>query len=706
MQVFVSQLGTGHDIPGLSPRRSLPNPQLTRLFADSPNFIDARVRGVETRPTFRTAAFPRSSTRGVKHNPSPVKSITSAFQSSPAPSPALERPLSDPPPAAAASSHPSFDAAPPSPTKIPTNLPTLDNALPAQSAPNLSQQATRPPLEPSSSSSRFTVSPSANPLARSGGDRSPAPSSSKPGHVSASAFQRRGPSNATSDVEAPAPPRIEVPASAAAPPAAPVEDEDEDPLVRALNKLTSSTSTTPLRKQRSSAGPMAGAVGLPGMMPQQQQQSRPLPTDRNSTGPPRTSQQPQQHHQQQQQQQQQQQRMSHRQSQQSLGRSAGDAYGRQPSSRPSSPGPSASLMQQPSQQSIPAVVGSYGQSFPGERASSRQSSNPSPSRQDSGASNRYLNGANLASPAPGDYPRSASPTPSPFAGVGARGASPGPQQFELPAGVRAPSPLPSQYRSTSPQPPSNYGGYPQQQQQQRMSQYGQPSPSQPNLARPASPLAFAPSHDRNGSSNGYRADGRPGSQYGRASPAPQEAPQGYPQAPYQQPGYQVPGSASQQFQQAPQGYQQPSPASFHQPSPSPASYQQPSPAAPYRQPSPASLYQSAPTQHQTPSTLQQHYQQSPASSYQQQPHHPSQQASVVRTGSATSSAFGSYPAQSGQQGYVVQRAPSPAPAPASTSRPPPTGQYTEDGKSILFYGASSLFVDEGRADAGRSERHL
>lgn len=133
-----------------------------------------------------------------------------------------------------------------------------------------------------------------------------------------------------------------------------------------------------------------------------------------------------------------------------------------PSSRYRAPSPSASMMHPPSANQVPAVVGSYGQAFPGERErrpSSISTPNPDPRQrhQSMPNSNRYST-SNLASPGPGPDPYARASSPTPFAGVGARGRSPSPQPF-LPPRSNSPAMLNSRPSSYS-NPPSAYNAPP------------------------------------------------------------------------------------------------------------------------------------------------------------------------------------------------------------------------------------------------------
>jgi hypothetical protein len=641
---------------------------------------------------FKRANFTRSSTRipGAKHAPSAVEDITRAIGSAnpPPPPPAMEKRQSNP--------------------MLPVTLasiPTSHSSSSLASTPNLdSAHSPRPPLDTngSTTSSRFAVSPAANSPSRGSTERplsTGIPPTARAGQLSAAAFQsRRG--AVTSTYIAPLPQSAQQDNAHVAPPehlrrdsAAGEEVTDDDPIMSALHQLSSSTTTTAGR--RGSTGPMAGAVPLPGMsVPTQEFNRRPssIASDprqpqqqqayRNQAPPPQQQQQQQypsspQHYPSPSSQSlpQQRQPATRHQSNQSLGRASSEAHGR-PASRPTSPAPMATLMRTPSRPEVPVVVSQYGQAFPNERSHSRSGSRQEGQlRRDS-----YSNGPTLQSPAVAGPPRTASPKP--FAGVGAGGrASPQPYSNQPPPNGYGQTPAPHQYAQLPP--------HHQQQQQQPPPQQYAPPPnqynSQPQLAaiRPTSPLPFSNSSPaiaadgrRGAISQLPPADARRGSQYGSLSGQPQ----GYPQASYQsqappqhvqqhQSPYQ--STPQSQYQQTPQLQYQQSAASFghgQQPSPAPSHYASPQ------------TYAQPPQQYSQPPPQQQQQQ-------QQQ-----QYNSVGRAASSTSSYAPPHQAQTYSQQPQQPRMPSPAPSTIARSAGgshPPTGQYTEDGKPIKFYGPSS-----------------
>lgn len=445
-----------------------------------------------------------------------------------------------------ASGRPVFAPDDRSPTKSPAQ--NLESALSSRSlySDPASPTRSRPgPESTSPSNPMFSVSPNAT--GRGLTDRpSLALSSSSngtPGLASASAFQRRTGSSAppadTGDAS-PAPAQYNAPSQPTAPPP---EDEDDDPINRALNELNSSLAQAPLQNRRSFAGPMAGSIPLPGMAAQQPTSGyRDQPNQRGSQN-----------------------------------------YGRPPS-RPVSPAPTASLMRPPHGSSIPDVVNLYGQAFPGERTNSRP-----PSRQGSTAShgsqrppanaNSNPNPVYGRSPSP-SFNRSPSPQPhqnstQPHVGIGARGRSPSPQPFE-------PSRSPSRggQQPWQQQGPPHHAPPPQQQPQ---GYYQAPPQSQPSLAagRPVSPLAFGAqgpaAHQRQAS--GFRAPS-PSQSFRAPSPAQNFRAPSPSQAGSQQFGQPSYGHHAQQpsYQQAPPPQQQ-----YNTPAPSTSPFRQPSYGAPQSQ---------------------------------------------------------------------------------------------------------------------------
>ncbi|KAM0750358.1 hypothetical protein T439DRAFT_326327 [Meredithblackwellia eburnea MCA 4105] len=517
LKIFVQVAGTGNEIP------------------DSLTFVDYKLNAGPTKMTYKVARFPRSSTRhaGMQHSPSAVDDIAKAFkpppqqQQSPFPQQSIpqrqqqvqQQPNNPPersrtnsqgrqggnggvnlPPLQTPSLHPSgrphFAPDDHTPTKSPstTGMSTLESALSSRSLyTDQGTSVSRPGIETSNStSSMFSVS--ANASARSGLSERPsaaAPGSSpgKPGQFTASAFQRRGPPLG-GDIDAggsssPAPAKYDGQSAPEPrmPDTRPIEDEDDDdPILRALNQL--STSEPPPQPSRNTRSPMSGSVPLPGMATSPSQiHASPSSDLRNAN--------------------------------------ASQGYGR-PSSRSNSPGPTATMMQPPRQSSeVPAVVGQYGQAFPGERTGSRPSS-----RQGSDVSRNSQHRNSQQGPSPSIPPSSSQP----FAGVGARGRSPSPQLFN--------------HQQWGQQPPGHMAQSPPQ-----SFSSGPPAQQQLVAARPMSPLAFSAPPSRpaaSGSSAGPYGQGQGGS----ASPAIAPGP---PQQPFRQNSY---GSTHTPQQSSQQGYPQ------------------------------------------------------------------------------------------------------------------------------------------------------
>ncbi|KAL8277054.1 hypothetical protein RQP46_010588 [Phenoliferia psychrophenolica] len=653
LKIFVQASGTGNEIP------------------DPPVFIDYKIAQAPSKPTYKAARFPRSSTRqpGMTHSPSDVDQIAAAFKTPPPGQPAQLPQQSIPVRAQAAQQDPrgrSHSQGRQGQSPNPIMASVAQNAMPSSSngsssrpffppedrdvspsksnTPNLldsvlsqrrdfpdhptspSRQTSRPAFESNhSSSSMFAVSPNATAKQNPSADRPPASSSSigvKAGLANAGAF-RRGPSSIASPTHPPpgsggsegggryepsSPTKLET-----TPSAPPPEEEDDDPISRALMEFQK-LPTQPLRNSRSFGGPMAGAIALPGMAQQQQQQQPQRPT---STG---YGDQPTQR--------------------------GSQNYGR-PASRPHSPAPQASMMQPPHESAIPAVVNNYGQAFPGERNTSRPPSrqgsttshnsqqppqqqfrSPSPQPNFGRSPSPQPNYGRSPSPQPnfGQQQRSPSPQPrqtsnQPLVGVGARGRSPSPQPFNHPGGVwqnpGPPPPQQQQHHASAPPP------------QQLQQQGGGYFPSQNALARPVSP---APQQHGRGASLGYRAPS-PSQSFG----------QGQGQQQHRAPS---PSQSFGQHHQQQSGYGPPPSQSFQ--APPPQGY--PSSTSPFQ-----------PQQQQQPQQTNGHqYQgsQSHGGGYSPAPQ-------VVRAPSP---------------------APAPAPAPAAASNgPPPTGQYDQYGKPILFY---------------------
>ncbi|ORY69424.1 hypothetical protein BCR35DRAFT_354596 [Leucosporidium creatinivorum] len=614
--------------------------------------------------------------------------------------------------------------------------PTL-SASPSSTSDLSPSQETTPtrPKMAESTSGRFAVSPSAN--LRGSSERVPSSSSAsgiglgKPGHISAGAFQRgsmspspsavgmsgaegRGTSPKPAPYEAPIPPQEAAPvkqAEATAP-----EDDENDPLAQALKKLQASASSP---RTGGFAGPAPGAVGLPGMTNPAMEGGR--PTHRQS-----------------------QQSLGRA---AGAGFGAPPPGGPGSTSRPTSPAPIAAMMQPPpSHPSSSSRPSSRQGSAPPQQQ--RYSNSQTGSQVGIGARGRspspqpftHPEALRPHSPSPSANPaRSSSPQPgggaSGFAGAGfghqkqaSLGAPNGyggaavggrPQSQQL--GGRAPSPGTGGHfaRAPSPGPQQGYGRAPSPSPQvQQQQQYGRaPSPA----PQAQQPYGRAPSPS-------------PHQQYRAPSPTPQlqhhqqhpSVASSYAQAPsqhFQPPPSQLHHHPSQHFQpQHPvagvaspassvSAYATPSPSLVGMQSPyqqsapssvigSPAPYQQqqPQPHQPFRHPSaapPPSL--AAPGPNGAP------YNAAQIPTQQQMGVHrsPSMHSGASSAVSA-SQAYGGVqmqqpyqqqqqPQQQGQfqqhqqQQQYAQPQQQPAPAPAQSPAGPPTGQYTDEGKPILFY---------------------
>ncbi|KAI5481079.1 hypothetical protein MNV49_006265 [Pseudohyphozyma bogoriensis] len=625
LKIFIMSAGTGNDIP------------------DPPPFVDYKLSEAPPKPSFKTARFTRSSTRGnaIRHSPSTVEDITRVFKTPPPGAEGTRQPQprtgtspkrqsqsqSGPPGGAIAAtvahnalSNSAFSSSASRPNFAPesqqaSGLSNLESALGSTKLydnPPSALNPQRPQMETANSGSSMFSPSRTGAASRSGRgtsiDQTNQTTPTKSGLISASAFKKRTPSNQPGDENAPpesvspAPARYEGAGGEqeASPVKKPVEDEDDDPITRALAQLN--TAPAPLRQSRSFGGPAPGAVPLPGMTSpgkQTQPLRRPpsrgehLPHSQSTGGRP-------------------------------VSQSGLDQYGRRAPSRSTSPAPVASHMQPPSQPAQPGMA-PYGQAFPGERSQSRP-----PSRQGSTVS--VASNPNRFSAASPQQQQVRSPSPQPFAGIGARGSSPQPYQ-----GHRAPSPKPFPgHRAPSPQPqqhfrapspgihqqrahspgPAQYGQQQWQQQQQQPQHGMQPSHSSYGIASPAqgpppsaSPMAFATSPDPRGS-------------------------------PYAQHG-------------TPNGYAQPGPPQGFAPPPQAAS--------PYQAPPPAQQFQQQAPQHQGYAPAQ--------SPFQQQPQQvPTNQYGVPHQPTPTPQP-------------VVQQAPTPQPTQVTS----PTGMFDEQGQPILFY---------------------
>ncbi|BGP56630.1 hypothetical protein JCM8202_000184 [Rhodotorula sphaerocarpa] len=667
VRIFVQQYGTGNAIPDPIP------------------FVDVAAKEPPPKQTYKLARFARSSTRipGVKHSPSAIGDIAKAMGQAPAPvrqqslpPPEPSRSHSQPDigdvrdaagPASRSAKHISMPAS--SPYSVPTSAsPTKIGLEAVRPSPQAADETSAPP--------RFAVSPSAQGRVRPSQDLGNANvSPSKPGHISAAAFQNRqispslGASVSASSPQAAAG-RTDAQPNAASPSAnvssGGADDDDEnDPLVKALRVLQNTPmqasprarSSADLRKAAASPSQASsrpfdhnGAAGSG------QSRSRPgspeKPSLRASSPQPQRSQSP----------------------------SAAYAHQQQQQQRPASRPASRAASHANAPNAAYAQPNRYSASHLASPASAGQyAARPSsPSRAQPAASSQNSIPASLrpSSPSPGANPaRSSSPGP---------GSGTSPQQIP--------------YASPAPQPHSPYG-VPSSQPQQAA--YGRPAPaaghgpsascSQPPAAsyravspapRPASvvspPTGYAPAQ------NPYMAQA-PSQHF---SPAPQQQQQQ--QHPTPPAAYQSPAPAgSYRYPAAPSAYQQPQ---YGQAPPGAGGYASPAPnAALGRTPSMhsgvsgASLQQSVPAQsyqYQQPPPQQQQQQQQPMAYHQpMQAHAPPPQQHQQQQQQQ----------QQPQQQPQMPRAQSVASLRAGQAAPPPpTGQYTESGQPILFY-VNALF---------------
>ncbi|GAA5990288.1 hypothetical protein JCM11641_006388 [Rhodosporidiobolus odoratus] len=740
VMIFVQHHGTGNWIPDPIPFHDVKNP------------------GPEPKQQYRPARYQRSSTRmpGMKHSPSAVGEITRQMNYGGQQQP-MSREPSQPDLRAKAGEGGQGGGRPPSRSANRAsnpNLAAVASSPPMQVAPAAANppsfQQPPPSQEPVASPGRFTVSPSAN--LRSSSDSAsaigtPGSGSSRPGHISAAAFQNR--QSFTSPTLSPAAPPVPAvsgttpspdapppapakyvgadttangtapaPAPAPAPVAAGAEEDDEDdPLMKALKVLQNTPIQEPARPSRlSQHGPPAGLASP------QATSSRGIPPQRSSADLRQHAASP-----------------SHRaQSSLSLAQPGAGVYGSPPSrSRPTSPAPIAAMMQPPSQQpsngSNPTA--GYGQAFPGERSrphsragSTVSIASPSLAANMASPQRPTSNGANLATPffAGGYGPRPSSPSQP----GGGRSTSPQPY---IPESLRPASPAmggANPPRSSSPAPGQQYQP-PHQHQQQQQQQQMRPTSAYGN--RPSSVVGYnaPPPQQQQQPPQGY--GGPPIHQQQQhqhpaiaraASPAPTSP---APFAAYAPPGFPQQHPSQPQLSHATSQH-------FHQPSQTPTPYQQGQPpqqgfppqhvmgANGYAYPtsSPGPLNQAPTPQQQqqqpygAPPPLNSHYgspppgahlqrnpsmmsgvsgasvQQTPLQAYQapmQSQIQPQQQQPQQQQQQQVQ------PQQQQQQQQQQQhaRAPSVASVRAgSGGAPPPTGQYTETGQPILFY-VNALF---------------
>ncbi|GAA5961871.1 hypothetical protein JCM8115_001449 [Rhodotorula mucilaginosa] len=669
VRIFVQQYGTGNAIPDPIP------------------FVDVAAKEPPPKQTYKLARFARSSTRipGVKHSPSAIGDIAKAMGQAPAPIRQQSMPPSEPvrAPSQPEPTTPIDVARPSSRAANRSSMPAYDEQVPrASTSPTkVTAETIRPSPhaeEGSLGSARFTVSPSANARARPTADTTSAASpSARPGHATAGAFQNRqvSPSPGAGGLGESAPAaRYGDLSQGTAPrngsgPKPSVEDDDEnDPLVKALRVLQS-TPVQASPRARSSVD-LRNAAASPN-----QQQTRP------------------------------------------------QGHGTQPSfgssrSRPASPDKTsmqvpAQAQARPRSPSIPYQQQQQ-QARPPSRAGSAIAAN-SPAAQPNAYSS---SSAHLTSPPPvGQYStRPASPSrglgqpansSQPFIppslrpsspAVGANPArssspaarSPGGGQSGANYGVASPQ---QSIAYASPSPANHYAPPPQQQQQQ--SPYAHPGALQ------------SPMHAQQAAPAPYRA----------VSPAPRPTsivspPAGYAppsmqqqqQQQHQQPPHQYLSQApSQHFQAAPSPQQQvsPAPQAAYQ-SPAPASYGYPAAQSPYQQPTygrPPSIVGAYPSSAQQAAVARTPSMHSGVSGASAQQAPPPQQAFPMQQPPQSQPQVQQAPLQY-QQAQQLSQHPSQPQMPRAQSvaslragqaaPPPPTGQYTETGQPILFY-VNALF---------------
>ncbi|GAA5852166.1 hypothetical protein JCM8547_006687 [Rhodosporidiobolus lusitaniae] len=682
IRIFVQKFGTGNAIPDPIP------------------FHDVSSKEPAPRQGYRTARFQRSSTRlpGVKHSPSAVNDIARAIGQH-APPPQSVPPARQPsqPDLRASQASPAGAARPPSrgapsrssnPNIAASLPPPIGTAPPPSETPPSGPPRQQQLQDPVPSPGRFAVSPSANlrGSAEHARDVSGSPSI-RPGHITAGAFQNR--QSAVSPVPSPgvapaaptstaAPARYEPPAPVAAAtvaaeqpkeeakPAGAADDDEDDPLMKALKALQNTPLHEPTRPRTLShvgAPPGAAQVGA----------HRSSVDLRGQAASPQHAAAQNPHH--------------RSQSSFSLAQPPSQNAYASPRSRPTSPAPIAAMMQPPRAAS-PNPAAGYSQAFPGERSRphSRAGSNvsaapPAAVTAAAAAAGRPLSqvGGNLASPPSVGNFRSSSPSQQhipeslrPASPQPPRASSPGPQQQQQrpPNGFGVGPGRPPSVIGYSPSPGQQYGApspaQPQQQQQQQRIQQGYNAAASPTSPAPFS--AYAPPPPQQ-----HFAPPPPSAQH---APPPQQHqqhqqhPSSYPSQHFQQPFHQ--SHAPPPVQQPPAPYQ----GQQQQPHYPPQQhvlgangYAYPVQGAPVGYPTGAAggaggapgLQRTASTHSAAHSGVS--IQQTPMQAYQaQQQQQPSQQYQQTRPLSVAS-----------------QR------APPSGQVPPPTGQYTESGEPIIFY---------------------
>ena len=649
-------------------------------MTSSPSTVD------EISRSFRNSNSASSSSLAAKAADQQQSSLEEKRRSDGAPSHSRAGSAQAIPLAISTTTNPRTSSANSSPKKPLAGLAALEQAIASpRSSPSSTERKLLPELQPESRpsqelpASRFDISSSSR--SRKSVDPSAVSSStSKPGHISAGSFSRQSAPPLSYD-SSPSQSRSSRSKGhdEAAPPEKVVEQEpdDDDPLTKAMSMFpVRSPAQVARARSRSRTRHLSGgdlASSTQTVMDSRQVRSSATEGNLQATG----------------------------------GNGGGDyvsrpisSGGRTPSPIPpndhaqrraASPLPTATMMNAPPPNQIPSVVGSYGQSFPGERrnsASLQDQQRPQLSQQPSAASSRHS--ANLTSPDVRDpYVRAASPTP--FAGVGARGRSPSPQPFIPPRGASpgyangrpASYANPNEYaqqpdpRIASPYRPSSQASQISQVYAQQPQQYQQPMQHQPpQQSAPAQQLRHSMSFP-----NGAPPPvDRHASVYAAPPPELQSNRYSTQSVPQQQ----------QQYQASPpptQGY----------------SSQQNSPYHPSSQGQSLGGYQSLVglSNPNVGGVLRASSSHSAASSYGGS--NASQQPSQSSYGGSTSVAAQQQQHQSQQAMYYqrqqrqqqAQRAPSPAPTPPpqqGIAPPPPSngvGKLSDLGRPILFYGSSS-----------------
>lgn len=675
IRIFVQQYGTGNAIPDPIP------------------FVDVAAKEPPPKQTYKLARFTRSSTRipGVKHSPSAIGDIAKAMGQTPVPIRQQSMPPSEPvrAPSQPEPATPIDVARPSSRAANRSSMPAYDEQVPrASTSPTkVTAETVRPSPhaeEGSLGSARFPVSPSANARVRPTADTTSAASpSARPGHVTAGAFQNRQVSPSPGANAFAGGPGESVPPAArygdlsqgagqsGSGPKAGVEDDDEnDPLVKALRVLQSTpVQASPRARSSVDLRNAAASPTQPHARPQGHgtqpsfgsSRSRPASPDRASMQVPAQA--------------------------QARPRSPSIPYQQQQQARPPSRAGSAIAANSPATQ--PNAYSTSSAHLTSPPPVGQYSTRPaSPSRgfgQQPNAAQPFIPPSlRPSSPAVGANPaRSSSPA----------ARSPGSGQPGASHGVAAPQ---QSIPYASPSPANPYAPPPHQQQQ---SPYAHPA------------AAPSPMHAQQAAPASYRA----------VSPAPRPTsivspPTGYAPPPMQQQQHQPPQqylsqAPSQHFQAAPSPQQHVPPAQAAYQSPAPASYGYPAAQSPYQQPAygrPPSVVGGYPSPAQQTAVARTPSMHSGVSGASAQPP-PPQQAFPMQQPPQSQPQVQQAPVQY-QQVQQLSQHPSQPQMPRAQSvaslragqaaPPPPTGQYTETGQPILFYvrisGAAPLI--ESRTD--------